>query len=365
MVDKTQQNQRLMVASLCLCAYVCVVFLLQAGIADKVLARAQYSSAVATLPQRLVAPSRQSELTGLINILRELEEGGQIPSLGLRAEYPPLAELLLGDLFDMSATVELLQQGRVRAARAKIELLSSKLQRNQSRQLRLFGALLWLSLLGALCLTAYIALCWWRARAKLNDEISPISELPESQMSLTQHLHKVLDEEIAFTGYHARLNTAEIDEGLFNETLAPALFTICEQLLRNSLEHGGRAADLRVLAGKPEFMTITVSLKRTPQGIELVVHDDGEGIDEKQVLQRAVELRLISLADAAKTKPGHGIKYIFSPGYSEAKPHFGVADNSIGLDRLRHIAAEHGGAIKVRNLAGKMCQISILFKPSH
>jgi chemosensory pili system protein ChpA (sensor histidine kinase/response regulator) len=91
------------------------------------------------------------------------------------------------------------------------------------------------------------------------------------------------------------------------------------------------------------------------------VRDDGEGIDETDVLLRAVKLELISAEQARKVPKGQGVKYIFMPGYSGEKQAFGVAENSISLDQIRRKVKRHGGSISLQNLPGSYCQLSVRF----
>lgn len=356
-------HKRLYWSALALAAYVILLLAIQLATTKKSSELASYSAAVSTLPGRFHEPMSRYELATVAQALRALQAGGDLGVFGLPYSAPSLATVLGEDRFDMDATLALLDDGRIRPALAKVELLATKVQRVNERRGRILAYLQWLSLAGVFLIVLFISNAWWRSRTSLTDNISAAEEPEEDESAQTfnDYLQKVLEEEVAFTGFAAKLNCKGFDEVILPSDLLSPIETAAEQLVRNSIEHGGRALEDRLMAGKSEHLNIDVHLTEHDNHYELVVRDDGEGIDETEVVLRAIKLELLSAENAREIPPGQGIKYIFLPGYSGEKQAFGVSQNSISLDKLRRMIKLHGGTIGLQNLPGKYCQFTIKF----
>lgn len=59
--------------------------------------------------------------------------------------------------------------------------------------------------------------------------------------------------------------------------VAPFLWDVLPQLLRNALVHGGESAEVRQSAGKPERLQVWLRLRRCGDWFSLIVADDGRG----------------------------------------------------------------------------------------
>jgi signal transduction histidine kinase len=328
---------------------------------------AAYSAAIATLPSRLHESMSDYEIQRLIEILNEVKTGGDLLILGSSLRSVPLAEVLGDDRFDMASTLSLLADKRIRPTQAKLELLITKVERRQARQVKFFVYLHWLALFGAGCLVIYLSYCWWATRSKLAaniavaDQALHIAAEPITATSYVDYLQSVVNEEIAFTGFAARLECSDFAESELPADLLETIEIALEQLVRNSIEHGGRTAEQRLMAGKAEYLRIDLSFVESETDYTVVVRDDGEGIDEMTVLQRVLDLRLLPKQAISSVSKGHGIKYIFLRGYHEAKQAFGVSENSIGLYDVRSLVQSRGGRITVKNSPGSFCQFSIRF----
>src|SRR5207237_7901985 len=60
---------------------------------------------------------------------------------------------------------------------------------------------------------------------------------------------------------------------------AQALRGVLGHALRNALDHGIETAEERRLAGKPAQGRIAIQVSRRDRGVEVVVRDDGRGLD--------------------------------------------------------------------------------------
>lgn len=127
------------------------------------------------------------------------------------------------------------------------------------------------------------------------------------------------------------------------------------QLVRNAVVHGlERPADRR-RAGKPEIGTVQLRLRSHVGGWhEIVVQDDGRGLDEDQLRRRGVALGLPSQLLANP----RGL--IFVPGFSTAQSVDIHAGRGVGLDLVRAEVEAAGGRIEVHSEPGAWCALRLL-----
>lgn len=362
-LDLTTLNKRLYWSALVLAAFVLLTLCLQLVTVKGAAERTRYVAAVATLPGQLHEPVSTYTIQHIAGLLQSLQLGGDLSGLGVTQPVPSLDIVLGEDRFDMDSTLALLEDKRIRPARAKIELLVAKVERANQRRGRLLSYLPWASIAGVLAILLFVSQAWWRSRSTLIDNIAAVDEpiVALESEAFDDYLAKVLDEEMAFTGFRAKLNCLGFDQVTLPSELVLPIETAAEQFLRNSIEHGGRLSEDRLMSHKPEFLSVDVSLTETDSEYQLTVRDDGEGIDETEVVLRAIKLGLLTAEAARKIPKGQGIKYIFMSGYSGEKQAFGVSENSIGLDQVRRLVKQSGGVTGLQNSPGTYCQFTIRF----
>jgi two-component system chemotaxis sensor kinase CheA len=140
------------------------------------------------------------------------------------------------------------------------------------------------------------------------------------------------------------------------ERCRPAAREICGQLVRNAVVHGLEPPDARRRLGKPALGTVQLALRRHAERgqLELVVQDDGRGLDLQRLRERA---EAIGLA----IEPGQRLEtLIFAPRLSTAGVLSVDAGRGIGLDLVRARVHELGGRIAVHHQPGAYCAFQIL-----
>ena len=133
------------------------------------------------------------------------------------------------------------------------------------------------------------------------------------------------------------------------------------QMLRNSVAHGARPPAQRLASGKPDYMTVTVSLTPTPEGHTFMVRDDGEGLDQQKILDKAVKKGLIKETDLAKVTSAVLGRLIFHPGFSTRDEADLDAGRGVGLSAVHSMIRDAGGVLGFAQSAGKHCQFSVRF----
>lgn len=133
------------------------------------------------------------------------------------------------------------------------------------------------------------------------------------------------------------------------------------QMIRNSIAHGAKPPAARLAQGKPDYMTLTVSLTQTDDGHTFIVRDDGEGLNQEKILAKAIDKGIISEESSSDISQATVAKLIFHPGFS-TKDEVGIdAGRGVGLSAVYSTIKEAGGTLGISQAAGKHCQFSVRF----
>jgi len=125
-----------------------------------------------------------------------------------------------------------------------------------------------------------------------------------------------------------------------------------ELLLWNAIDHGIESPVQRRAAGKPENGEIVLSLEFNEASSEVVitVADDGVGIDEDAVRQKALKTECMMVADMVAVPPS---ELIFYPGLSTCASVSQVSGRGMGLDVVKTEVGRLGGVVTVTSVRGR------------
>ena len=192
-----------------------------------------------------------------------------------------------------------------------------------------------------------------------DNNTAPVSD----KSSIEAQLHSLAGQLSERQGFRVLLKTFGLGEDEVPENLKEMVSSSAIQLIRNSVVHGGRPPAERLKNNKPDYMTIVVSLTPTDKGLSLVVRDDGEGLDEERILNRAVELGLLTEQTAAHAPEGLAKKLIFHSGFSSKSEADLDAGRGVGLNTVYSMVRESGGSVAFRHQPGSYCQFHLMFNP--
>jgi len=146
-----------------------------------------------------------------------------------------------------------------------------------------------------------------------------------------------------------------------DRTLVESLGEPLMHLIRNSIGHGIESAQDRTKAGKHAHGTVLLSSERRGHHVFIGIHDDGKGLQTKQILEKAIERGLVAKADADKL----GIKeihdFIFQPGFSTAKELDQISGRGVGMDIVKSFVESLRGTITINSQAGQFTEIILAF----
>jgi two-component system, chemotaxis family, sensor kinase CheA len=143
------------------------------------------------------------------------------------------------------------------------------------------------------------------------------------------------------------------------EAYRRAVKDISIQLVRNAVVHGIEEPNERTAAQKPEAGTLAVEFAKRNDGFELVVQDDGRGLQLERIKQVAIERGVITPAEAALLDPRQTMALIFRPGFSTADKVTSDAGRGAGMDLVRILVAELGGRVGLASAGGRFSKFKI------
>jgi len=137
----------------------------------------------------------------------------------------------------------------------------------------------------------------------------------------------------------------EIDRRILEEMKDPLI-----HMLRNCIDHGIEKPAVREQKRKPPHGTITVAISQRDSGkAEILVADDGAGIDATKVKSAARKLGIVSAEEADKLGEQEAIALTFRSGVSTSPIITDISGRGLGLAIVREKIERLGGAISVES----------------
>lgn len=133
-------------------------------------------------------------------------------------------------------------------------------------------------------------------------------------------------------------------------------------LIRNSIDHGIETPEERGAAGKNPRGKILIKVSREKGHIIIEVSDDGKGVDFKEVMQKAIERKLLTREEAACIDSSQMVNILAMPGFSTKQIVTDVSGRGVGLDAVKNKVDALGGRIDLFSEKGKGSTF-VLFLP--
>ncbi|MCD6566762.1 MAG: hybrid sensor histidine kinase/response regulator [Bacteroidales bacterium] len=141
----------------------------------------------------------------------------------------------------------------------------------------------------------------------------------------------------------------EIDRRILEEMKDPLI-----HLIRNSIDHGIEKPEKREKNNKPPSGKINISVTQLPGNkIEILVADDGKGIDIKQVKEKAVKQGIISEEEKNELTEKEAKTLIFHSGISTSRIITDISGRGLGLAIVREKVENLGGIARLDTEHGK------------
>jgi two-component system chemotaxis sensor kinase CheA len=177
-------------------------------------------------------------------------------------------------------------------------------------------------------------------KARMQPVSNIFSKIPRIVRDLSQSL-----------GRRVRLQV-EGQETELDKSLLEAIKDPLTHAVRNALDHGIESPEVRQAAGKDPEGTLKLRASHEGSHVVIEVSDDGAGIAQERVRQKAVERGLITPERAAQLGERELLQLIFLPGFSTAAAVTNVSGRGVGMDVVRTNVEKIGGKVEIDSRAG-------------
>jgi two-component system chemotaxis sensor kinase CheA len=121
-------------------------------------------------------------------------------------------------------------------------------------------------------------------------------------------------------------------------------------LVRNAMDHGIEAADVRAARGKPAQGTVALNAYHDSGSIVIEVTDDGGGLKRERILAKAIERGLVEPGRTPGDKEIFGL--IFAPGFSTAEQVTNLSGRGVGMDVVKRNIVALRGSVEITSTEG-------------
>ena len=144
-----------------------------------------------------------------------------------------------------------------------------------------------------------------------------------------------------------------------DKTILESINDPLTHLVRNSVDHGIETPAEREQMGKKGTGTITLKAFHDAGQVNIVISDDGRGLDPLKIAASAVGKGLISETRADEMTDKQKMELIFLPGFSTAKEITDVSGRGVGMDVVVTNIEALGGIIELDSTPGEGTDIQI------
>ena len=130
-------------------------------------------------------------------------------------------------------------------------------------------------------------------------------------------------------------------------------------LLRNAVDHGLELTSERVAAGKPGEGLVRLEAGHVAGVLQIVVSDDGRGIDLDQLREKIVTRNLTNAETAAKLSETELLEFLFLPGFTVKETVTDISGRGVGLDVVQTMLKQVRGTVRVVSQPGHGTQFQL------
>ncbi len=184
----------------------------------------------------------------------------------------------------------------------------------------------------------------------------PFETIAGGLQRVVRDISRDLGKEIMFRTVGTRI---ELDKQVLENIKDPLM-----HLLRNAVDHGIEAPDVRVNAGKPPQGMILLTLMERGNKVHIIVSDDGRGVDPHLVLEQARQRHLISVEEASSLNEAEILELLMLPGMSTSETISAISGRGVGLDVVNQKVEALQGQVRIESRPGQGATFEIILPVS-
>ena len=190
---------------------------------------------------------------------------------------------------------------------------------------------------------------------KLNDAIMEIRKV--SVAGLTQKVPRIV-RDVAETKNKIINVELEGENTLIDKRLIEVLDAPLIHITRNAADHGIESPEARLAAGKTEGGNIKVSFGLRGDDVEVIIKDDGNGLNFDAIRNKAIEMDLLDPNITLSEEDQKNL--LFLPGLTTSQNVTEISGRGVGMDVVKKNIEEAGGKIKIETKQGEGTQFTII-----
>ncbi|SLM27797.1 CheA signal transduction histidine kinase [Desulfamplus magnetovallimortis] len=144
-----------------------------------------------------------------------------------------------------------------------------------------------------------------------------------------------------------------------DKTIIESINDPLTHLVRNSVDHGIELPQEREAKGKKATGTIALRAFHDAGQVNILISDDGKGLDPEKIAAAAVKKGLMSEQQVSELSSKEKIDLILLPGFSTAEKVTDVSGRGVGMDVVVTNLEKLGGIIEIDSTTGKGTDIQI------
>lgn len=188
-------------------------------------------------------------------------------------------------------------------------------------------------------------------REVMKTRMQPIKKVFGRFPRVVRDLARSLNKEIRV---QLRGEDTDLDKNLV-EALADPLV----HLVRNAVDHGIESPGEREALGKPREGLVVLTASQEGDHIQLMIEDDGKGMNPDQLRQSVVEKGLMDEESAARLDKRECFNLIFLPGFSTKAEISDISGRGVGMDVVKTRINQMSGTVEVDSVEGRGSRIII------
>lgn len=143
------------------------------------------------------------------------------------------------------------------------------------------------------------------------------------------------------------------DEVELDKTILESLSDPLTHIIRNACDHGIEMPEERYRIGKPETGTVNVNAFHEAGQINIVIRDDGKGIDPRVIRKEALKRGLKTDAEVNRMGEREILSLIMMPGFSTSETTTEISGRGVGMDVVKSSVEQQGGSIEMTSEKGE------------
>lgn len=184
----------------------------------------------------------------------------------------------------------------------------------------------------------------------LEERLKSVHSLPASR--LLEPLARAVRDACRLTGKQARLalvgGEVAADKRLLESLRGPLM-----HLVRNAVDHGIEAPDVRDAAGKHKEGVITLRFEQQGNLLVVELSDDGGGVDPEKLREAALRRNLRPEAELRAMNEKALLELIFESGFSSKEGVTQLSGRGVGLDVVRSQVKALKGSVELASRVGQ------------